>query len=137
MTDLTITAANVEAQGGAGTSEKTADVTITAGKVLTADSAAKAILASDASAALAAVIGIALHGAAADQPIKYQTSGRIDLGATLDVGKHYVLSTSGGIAPVDDIAGGEYASYIGWAEDAQFLRMNLLAADAAAASAVS
>ena len=137
MTDLVITAANVQAQGGAGRSQKVAAATIAAGDALVADANAQAILADDSTAALAAVIGIALHGASSGQPSEYQTSGRIDLGATLDIGKHYVLSTAGGIAPVDDIAGGEFASYIGWAEDAQFLRINLLAADAAAASAVT
>lgn len=137
MTDLVITAADVAAQGGAGTSSGTAAATITAGDALAKNSSGALVLASDASATLAAVVGIALHAASSGQPIKYQTSGRIDLGATLAVGKHYVLSTDGAIAPVDDIAGGEYASYIGWAEDAQYLRLNLLAADAAAAGAVA
>ncbi len=137
MADLVITAADVQAQGGAGRSQKVAAATIAAGDALVADANAQAILADDSTAALAAVIGIALHGASSGQPIEYQTGGRIDIGATLDIGKHYVLSTAGGIAPVDDIAGGEFASYIGWAEDAQFLRLSLLAADAAAASAVA
>lgn len=137
MADLTITAANVEAQGGAQKGEKTAGTTITAGQVLVSDTDGTAILASDASAALAKVIGIALHGAAADQPIKYQINGRIDLGATLAVGKHYVLSTDGGIAPVDDIAGGEFATYLGWAESSSILRLQPLIATAAAADAVA
>lgn len=137
MVDLTITAASVAAQGGAGINSGTAAASITAGDALAKNSSGALVLASDASATLAAVCGIALHAAASGQPIKYQTSGRINLGATLAVGKHYVLSTDGGIAPVDDIAGGEFASYIGWAEDATYLRLGLLPADAAAAGAVA
>ena len=137
MVDLVITAANVEAQGGAGRGRKIAAATITAGQALSANSSDRAILASDASASLARVIGIALHGASADQPVEYQTSGDIDLGATLAVGKHYVLSTDGGIAPVDDIAGTEFPSYIGFAISTSILRLNILAATVAAAGAVA
>lgn len=137
MADLTITAANVEAQGGAARGRKIAGATITAGQVLTTSAASRAILASDASAALARVTGIALHGAANDQPIEYQSGGDIDLGATLAEGKHYVLSTDGGIAPVDDIAGGEFASYIGFAISTSILRMQPLSATIAAAGAVA
>ena len=137
MTDLTITAADVLAQGGANIADGVAAATITAGQALVKDSSGQLILASDASAVLAAVVGVALHAALTGQPIKYQTSGRVDLGATLAIGKHYVLSTAGAIAPVDDIAGGEFASYIGWAEDAQYLRLGFLPATAAAAGAVA
>ena len=137
MADITITAADVLAQGGANIADGTAAATITAGQALAKDSSGQLILASDASAALAAIVGIALHGALSGQPIKYQNAGRIDLGATLAIGKHYVLSTAGAIAPVDDIAGGEFASYIGLAEDAQYLRLGLLPAPAAAAGAVA
>lgn len=137
MADLSITAANVAAQGGAQVGEKTAGATITAGDVLVANAAGQAILASDATAALAAVIGIALHGASSGQPIKYQSSGRINLGATLAVGKHYVLSTSGAIAPVDDIAGSEFATYLGWAESTSILQLQPLTATVASAGAVT
>lgn len=137
MADLSITAANVEAQGGAKTARKLAGATITAGQVVTINSSERAVLASDATAALARVAGIALHGASADQPLEYQTSGRIDLGATLAVGKHYVLSTSGGIAPVDDVAGSEFASYIGFAVSTSILQLQPLTATVAAAGAVS
>lgn len=137
MVDLVVTAANVQAQGGAGTLEKTAGAAITAGQALAANSSGQAVLASDASATLAACIGIALNDAAANQPIKIQNSGDINLGATLAVGKHYVLSTDGGIAPVDDIAGTEFASYIGFAISASVLRLGILSATVAAAGAVT
>ena len=105
--------------------------------MLTKDSSGDLILASDASAVLAAVAGIALANAAADQPLHFQKGGDIDLGATLDIGKHYVLSTDGGIAPVDDIAGGEFPSYLGYAISTSILRMQILNAPVAAASAVT
>ena len=63
MTDLAITPADVQAQGGAGRSQKVAAATIVAGDALVADDNALAILADDSTAALAAVMGIALHGA--------------------------------------------------------------------------
>lgn len=137
MTDLTITADNVVAQGGASTGSKVAGAAITAGEVLATNSSQQAILASDASATLAAVLGIALHDAASGQPIKYQTGGDINLGATLAVGKHYCLSTDGGIAPVDDIAGSEFPSYLGYAISTSILRLQPLSATVAAAGAVS
>ena len=137
MADLAITAANVQAQGGASTGEKTAGAAVTAGEVLTSDSSQQAILASDTSQELAQVIGIALHAAADGQPIKYQKTGPINLGATLEVGKHYVLSTNGGIAPVDDVAAGNFASYIGFAESTSILLLQPLSASVAAAGAVT
>jgi hypothetical protein len=137
MVDLVITAANVTQQVGGQTGEKIAGASITAGQALTVDSSGQAILASDASLALAQVIGIALQNAAAGQPIKYQITGRINVGATLDVGKLYVLSTSGAIAPCDDIEIGDFPTFLGIAEDADVLRLNILSAPAAAASAVT
>lgn len=137
MTDLSITAANVAAQGGAGIGRGTAGASLTAGDAVTQDASEQIVLASDASATLALVKGIALHAAADGQPVAYQSSGDINMGATLSAGKHYVLSTDGGIAPVDDIASGEYASYIGLAISTSVLRLNLLASPVAAAAAVS
>lgn len=137
MADITITAANVAAQGGAQRGRAIAGASITAGDVLAIDSSNEAVLASDASATLAQAVGIALHAAADGQPIEYQKGGDINLGATLAVGKHYVLSTDGGIAPVDDIAGGEFATYVGFAISTSVLRMGLLTATVAAAGAVA
>lgn len=137
MVDLVITAANVAAQGGALAGEKTAAAAITAGQVLTADANQQAAIASDASATLAQVIGIALHGAASGQPAKYHISGDINVGATLEVGKHYCLSTNGNIAPVDDIETGDFPTYIGFAISASILRVKPLTATVAAAGDVT
>lgn len=137
MVDLVITAANVQSQGGASFGEKTSGVAITAGEVLTTDANETAILASDASAELARAIGIALQNVGAGQPIKYQKEGRINLGATLEAGKHYVLSADGAIAPVDDIVAGNFATYLGWAESTSILQLQPLTATVAAAGAVT
>jgi len=137
MADLSITAANVAAQGGASIGEKISGAAITAGEVLAVNSSGRAILASDATAALSKVLGIALNDAASGQPIKYMSGGRVNLGATLAVGKLYVLSTDGGIAPVDDIASSDYPSFLGAAESTSILVLQPLSAPAAAAGAVS
>jgi len=136
MVDLVITPANVRSEGGASLGEKTSGVALTAGQVLTLDTDATAILASDATVELARAIGIALQNVGAGQPIKYQSKGRINLGATLEVGKHYVLSAAGAIAPVDDIEPGNFATYLGWAESTSILRLQPLTATVAAAAAV-
>ena len=78
-----------------------------------ADTAAQSLLA-----------GIALHGALAGQPLTYQTSGSITIGATMTVGQIYVLSsTAGGIAPVSDYTTGMYGCIIGQATTTTVLKM--------------
>lgn len=135
MADLSITAANVESFGQQG--EGIAGATITAGQVVRKDTDGKLVLASDNSATNAAAEGIALNGASDGQPLKYHRSGLIDLGATIAVGKVYVLSTSGAIAPVDDIAGGEYITVIGVGTAADRMRVGIIQSGVAAAAAVS
>jgi len=137
MADIAITPANVVAQGGAAKSTGTAGATITAGQALSRAANETLILASDTTAPLAQVAGIALHAASTGQPINYVMAGDVNLGATLTVGKQYVLSTAGGICPVDDIAGGEFASIIGIAISASILRLSILNSPVAAAGAVA
>ena len=137
MADLVITAANVALSSGS-TGEATAAATITAGQALALDSSGDAILASDATdAATAACVGIALHGASAGQPIKYANAGSINLGATLSLGKVYVLSTSGGIAPVDDIASTEFITVLGVATTTALLKLSIIQSGVQAAAAVA
>lgn len=95
------------------------------------------VAATDASLAGAAVEGIALTGGAVGQPFTYQKGGNINLGATLAVGKVYVLSTSGAIAPVDDIAGSEFVTVLGIATTAALMKMGIVQSGVAAAGAVS
>src|SRR5688572_30418281 len=131
MADISITAANV-ASGAASSGVKTitgrAGGTITAGMPVYADASDNGdFKAADnnVSAALANVVGIALHGAADGQPLTIQTEGDINLGATLVVGETYVLSANaGGIAPIADIST-NYVTGIGIARTAAILQLKI------------
>jgi hypothetical protein len=95
------------------------------------------VAASDDSASNADVYGIALTGSSNGQPVIVLRSGTINLGATLAVGKVYVLSTSGAIAPFDDIAGTEFVTVLGVAASASSLVLGIVKGGVAAAGAVS
>jgi hypothetical protein len=87
--------------------------TLTAGLVLTINTSSQLVAASNSSAVNAAVAGIALNGASVNQRVDYLIAGNLDIGATVAVGKVYVLGTAGGIIPVDDVAGGEFITVVG------------------------
>lgn len=131
MADITITATGVVAETDAIVVDGTAGGTITAGMPLYIDSANNNVLKpadGNVTAAEAAVVGIALHGASSGQPIKYQTRGQIKINATLTVGQIYVLSTNAGnIAPVSDLTTGTYTTIIGVAIDADSFKLNIFA----------
>jgi hypothetical protein len=134
MADLTQTATSVIGYG-----ERLTGIlggTVTAGMPVRLSSGTF-VAATDASLAGAAVEGIALSGGATGQPFIYQKGGNINLGATLAVGKVYVLSTAGAIAPVDDIAGSEFVTVLGIATTAALLKMGIVQGGVAAAGAVS
>lgn len=135
MADLSITAADVALVDGV-TRHGTAGATIAAGDAVRV-TGGEVLLASDASAAAAACTGVALNAASDGQPVAYQESGTIDMGATVAVGKVYVLSTDGGIAPVDDIATGEYITVIGVGVTTANIKLGLNASGVQAAGAVS
>lgn len=66
--------------------------------------------------------GIALNGAALNQPLAVHKSGDITIGATLTPGVAYYQSdTPGGICPVADVGTGEYVCLIGIAKSATVL----------------
>lgn len=115
--DLAITPAAVVKGTGAVVRNGTAGVAITAGQTVYEDASDgnKVKLAdADLSAAAATLKGVALHAAAAGQPIAYQDGGNLTLNAVLTAGKVYVLSaTAGGIAPVADLAAGWRTSLVG------------------------
>lgn len=129
MADLTITAANVVAGSNARTERGTAGETITAGHVVYHDDTTKKWTKADSNSATAdarQAIGIALHGAALNQPITVQTGGDITIGATLTAGTDYYLSdTPGGICPRADIGAGEYVCLLGLAKSTTVLSLNI------------
>jgi hypothetical protein len=117
MADLSITSANVVAGSGAKKVTGTAGATITAGQVVyfdTTDSKYKLADTDSATAAVRSPAGIALNGAANNQPLTVLTSGPVTIGATVAVGDVYYLSgTAGGLAPAADVAPGDYPCIIG------------------------
>ena len=135
MADLTVTAGSVVSTGTQGVG--TAGGTITAGQVVRLNTSNEVVTASDDSATNAAALGIALNGASSGQPVSYHTAGNINPGATVAVGKVYVVSTSGGIAPIDDVAGGEYITYLGVGTTTSNLSVQIHVSGVAAAGAVA
>lgn len=112
MSALSVTPANVLKGASASTNQGIAGATITAGQPIYLDSATSTVKLADADASTttATVIGIALNGASAGQPISWVTGdGDFTPGATLVSGESYYLgSTAGAINPVGDLATGWY-----------------------------
>jgi hypothetical protein len=128
MADLTITAANVKKTDSTLITEGIAGATITAGQPVYKDStASNKLKPADADVlASAAAVGIALHGASADQPLKYATSGNLALGAVMTAGAVYVVSTTaGGIAPVADLGSGDFVTLLGIATSTSNLKLSI------------
>ena len=132
MAALTITVANVATVAGTGENygEGTASGTLTAGMPVYIDTAnSNVIKACDANASLLAstIAGITLHGALTGQPIKYQKSGNITIGATVAVGTTYVAgaTTAGDINPTTDLATGWYVSHVGIAISATVIQLRI------------
>lgn len=141
--DVVPTPASVAKSSGATVSEGTAGATITAGQVLYIDTAANNTLKPadcNASATTASVAGIALHGAASGQPVRYAVKDpNFVPGFVPTPGTVYVLSqTAGGIAPVDDNlpsatpgATGCYTTVIGVGKTATTINLNPVSAGVA------
>lgn len=130
MANITITPANVLKGSGASIANGRAGGTITAGMAVYADASDSGDLKAahcETSAATAAAVGIALHGASDGQPLQYLTSGLITIGGTVTVGELYVLSDSGGIAPEGDHASDDWVTFIGVGVSATQIRVTIIA----------
>jgi len=137
MADIVVTAANVVAGSNAKKATGVAGATITAGQTLYADSAASFTLKpgdANASSVTAKIVGVALHGASANQPITYvYEDDDFTPGATLTTGTIYVASgTAGGIAPAADITTGWYPTVLFIAKSTSKAVLKLVAGGAAA-----
>lgn len=133
MADLSITAASVIASSAARRISKAAASTITAGQVVYLNSSGTVAPAdANASAATAAVLGIAENGGGAGQRISVITKDpALVIGATVAVGDILVLSaTAGGIAPAADLTTGHYATVLGVAVSTTAINFDPLAAGA-------
>ncbi|MCI0361641.1 MAG: hypothetical protein L0211_24420 [Planctomycetaceae bacterium] len=127
MPDVIVTATNVVPDSGTQTLDAILGAAVTAGQTLYLDAAdaGKAKLAdANASAATAAVRGIALNGGAIGQPVKLAIGGTLNPGFAVGVGSVYVLSaTPGGIAPVADLAVGWFTHVLGIGVTASQLKL--------------
>lgn len=130
MADLSITAANVVVGTGAQTKHGTAGASITAGQPVYLDSADSKFKLADCDSATAAArspVGIALHAAAANQPLTICTGGSLTIGATLVAGDVYYLSgNAGGICPAADLAAGDYTTALGIATSTSVLKVDIV-----------
>jgi hypothetical protein len=137
MADLTITPANVLSGSGARIRHGKAGATVAAGQTVYLDPVDQRFKLADcdnASAAVREVAGIALNGAANGQPLAVQYDGEIALGAVMTAGVAYYLSPNpGGIAPVADLATGDFPVLLGIAESTSVLRIGINPAGAALA----
>lgn len=129
MADLTITSASVVAGADATRKDGLAGEAITAGKAVYQSSATKKWLLADSDSATAEARragGIALNGAALNQPIAVHVAGDITIGAALTPGTAYYLSdTAGGICPLADVGSGEYVCQLGLAKSASVLAVSI------------
>jgi len=129
MVDLTITPANVVSDANASRESGTAGVAIAAGQLVYKDSTTKKFLLADTNSATLEArkpLGIALHAAAANQPLTIHKAGPITIGATLVAGTDYYASdTAGGICPRADVGAGENVVLIGLASSTTVLNVDI------------
>lgn len=129
MADLSITAASVVAGANALKKDGVAGEAITAGKAVYLAAASKKWMLADSNSATAEARqagGVALNGAALNQPVAVQASGDLTIGATLTPGAAYYLSdTPGGICALADVGSGEYVCQIGLAKSASVLAIGI------------
>jgi hypothetical protein len=114
--DLAITTSQVAP--GANTNQQTANaaVTITAGQSVYKDASGNIQLGQNDTLVHAAVNGVAVNNAAANQPVTYQIGGTVTLGAgaAVAVGTIYCQSQNAGkIAPWADLGTNNYVTIIG------------------------
>lgn len=133
MTALSITAANVLAGADSTRDIGRAGVSVTAGQVVykAADGTYRLADTNDASAIVRKPKGIALHAAAANQPLAVHLAGTITIGATVTPGVAYYLGGApGAIVPVGDLTTGDHPALIGMAINATDIYVDIQAPDA-------
>lgn len=129
MADISITASAVLAGANSANVVGIAAEAIAAGKACYQSSSDKKWRLADSNSSTAEArqaTGIALNGAAANQPVSIHKSGDITIGATLTAGQAVYLSdTPGGLCPVADIGAGEYVCLIGLAKSTTVLAVDI------------
>ena len=127
MANLTITPASVATTLGSQISA-TAGVSIAAGQAVYLDSTTNTLKLADANASLsAAAVGIAVNSGSAGQPVTYQPTGFITIGATVVTGTAYYLSaTAGSICLESDLVSGDYVTFLGIATSTTVIALNIV-----------
>jgi hypothetical protein len=129
MADISITGTSVKLVSGP-TEEITAGAAAAGGQIIYKEGATATAKLSDndnATAEVRAIRGMALHAAAADQPLKIAKNGAIvDVGAAvLTAGVDYYLSgTAGGICPRADVTSGHDPIRVGMAQTTSHLLLD-------------
>lgn len=133
MADLTITASAVVKTSTTSILEGIAGGTVTAGQPVYKDTTASNTLKPCDADVLASskAVGIALHSASTNQPLKYASRGDLTMGAVMTKGVPYFVSTTaGGICPYGDLASGDYVTFLGVASSTSNLVIGITAAQA-------
>lgn len=134
MADISVTASSVvPANANTGIARGTAGATITAGQAVYADPAdsfkIKPALSSNLTQSTN-VVGIALNGASAGQPVAYAFSGDVTFNAVLTAATVYVLgSAAGGIsasADLDSSSNTRYGVVLGISTSTSNLRVGVI-----------
>lgn len=135
MANLTITAANVAKGSGSNTRSGTAGAGITQGQPIYLDAVTKTLFPADADAlASAAVVGFALNAASTGQPVVYQITGNITIGATVVPGTaYYASATAGSVCLESDLASGDFATFLGFAISTTVISIDIKASGVAKA----
>ncbi|MDO3431186.1 hypothetical protein QWJ46_00665 [Rhizobium sp. CBN3] len=135
MADLVITATSVVAGSNATRDAGIAGETITAGQAVYFSSTTNKWMLADTDSATAearTAKGIALNGAALNQPIAILKEGDLTLNAVLTKGVGYYLSgNAGGICPAADLATGDYTCFLGIAKSTTVLAVKIQSAGVA------
>ncbi|MBA1345978.1 hypothetical protein [Rhizobium sp. WYCCWR 11146] len=128
MADIVITSTAVLAASNAERDNGIAGETLVAGKPIYLASTTNRWMLADSNSATAEARqpkAVALNGASVGQPVSFQKSGDITIGATLVAGTAYYLSdTPGGICALADVGSGEYVVLIGIAKSTSVLQLS-------------
>ncbi|MBO9124855.1 MULTISPECIES: hypothetical protein [unclassified Rhizobium] len=135
MAAISITPANVVAGANATRDSGTAGEAITAGQTVYLSSTTNRWMLADTNSPTAearVAKGIALNGAAANQPVAVLKDGDLTIGATLTKGVGYYLGGApGSIVPVADLTTGDYTCFLGIAKSTSVLAVKIQSAGVA------
>jgi len=135
MAAISITPANVVAGANATRDAGTAGEAITAGQTVYLSSTTNRWMLADTNSPTAearVAKGIALNGAAVNQPVAVHKEGDLTIGAILVKGVGYYLGGApGSIVPVADLTTGDYTCFLGIAKSTSVLAVKIQSAGVA------